>query len=95
MKKFSSVVLLSLAPLLASAPAVAGVAEAAKSASSAANNVGNKADNMIRRGISRGNQSAENATRSADGPVDRAAKKIGIPRGPTKPVNTERGTTTP
>ncbi len=95
MKKFCSVVLLSAVPMLALPPAFAGVAERAKSAASAANSAGNKADNLIRRGISKGNQSAENATRSVEGPVDRAAKKIGIPRGPTKPVDTERGTVTP
>jgi hypothetical protein len=94
MKKLFVIASVSLAAVSA-VPAVAGVAEAARSAASATNRAGNKADSVIRGGLQKGSQSAENATKAADGPVDRAAKKIGIPRGPTKPVNNERGTVAP
>ena len=86
----SRAVVLVAATFLFTASASAGVAEAAKSAASATQKVGNRADNVIRRGIQSGNQAAENATKAAEGPIDRLARKIGLPRGPVKPANNER-----
>jgi hypothetical protein len=67
------------------------VPAAVRSASSAATGVADKADKLIRGGLQKGSQSADSAAKAADGPVDRAAKKIGLPRGPASPTNTERG----
>ena len=83
---------LLLAALLAGIAGCAGLSEKTNAAAGATAEIGNKVDGAIRRGISSGNAAAVNATKAAEGPVDRAAKKIGLPRGPASaPASPERG----
>ena len=83
---------LSLAAALATTAGCAGLTEKANAAAGTTAEIGGKVDGAIRRGISSGNTAAVNATKAAEGPIDRAAKKIGLPRGPSSPpASSDRG----
>lgn len=83
---------LSLAALLAATVGCAGLSEKTNAVADTTAEIGSKVDGAIRRGISSGNAAAVNATKAAEGPIDRAAKKIGLPRGPAPaPVSSDRG----
>ena len=83
---------LSLAVALATTAGCAGLTEKTNAAASTTAEIGNKVDGAIRRGISSGNTAATNATKAAEGPIDRTAKKIGLPRGPSSaPASSDRG----
>jgi hypothetical protein len=83
---------LSLVTLIASTVGCSGLTEKTNAAAGTTAEIGSKIDNAVKRGISSGNTAATNATKAADGPVDRAAKKIGLPRGPaSSPSSSERG----
>ena len=83
---------LSLAAALATTAGCAGLTEKANAAAGTTAEIGGKVDGAIRRGISSGNTAAINATKAAEGPLDRAAKKIGLPRGPSSsPASSDRG----
>lgn len=82
----------SLATVVAAASGCTGLTEKTNAAAGTTAEIGNKVDNAIRRGIASGNSAATTATKAVDGPVDRAAKKIGLPRGPaSSPVSSDRG----
>lgn len=76
---------LQLAAVLAATAGCAGLSEKTNAAAGATAEIGSKVDGAIRRGISSGNTAAINATKAAEGPIDRTAKKIGLPRGPSSP----------
>jgi hypothetical protein len=83
---------LSLAALVAATAGCSGLTEKTNAAAGKTAEIGNKVDSAIRRGIASGNEAATNATKAVDAPVDRAAKKIGLPRGPaSSPSSSERG----
>ena len=83
---------LSLAAVLFATAGCAGLSEKTNAAAGTTAEIGNKVDGAIRRGISSGNAAAVNATKAAEGPIDRAAKKIGLPRSPASaPASSERG----
>jgi hypothetical protein len=85
-------VFVSLAVALAAASGCSGLTEKTNAAAGTTAEIGSKIDNAIRRGISSGNAAATNATKAAEGPIDRAANKIGLPRGPaSSPSSSERG----
>ena len=87
---FIAIYSLSLAAALAATAGCAGLTEKTNAAASTTSEIGSKVDGAIRRGISSGNTAAINATKAAEGPIDRAAKKIGLPRGPS-PASSEHG----
>ena len=83
---------LLLAALLAATVGCAGLTEKTNAIAGTTAEIGSKVDGAIRRGISSGNAAAVNATKAAEEPIDRAAKKIGLPRGPaSSPASSERG----
>ena len=85
---------LSLAAVLAATAGCLGLTEKTSAAASTTAEIGNKVDGAIRRGIASGNTAAINATKAAEGPIDRTAKKIGLPRGPAtsqSPGSLDRG----
>ena len=83
---------LSLAAALATTVGCAGLTEKTNAAASTTSEIGSKVDGAIRRGISSGNTAAINATKAAEGPIDRTARKIGLPRGPSSaPASSDRG----
>ena len=85
---------LSLAAVLAVTAGCSGLTEKTNAAAGTTAEIGNKVDGAIRRGIASGNSAAINATKAAEGPIDRTAKKIGLPRGPApsqSPGSSERG----
>ena len=89
---FIAIYSLSLAAALAATAGCAGLTEKTNAAASTTSEIGSKVDGAIRRGISSGNTAAINATKAAEGPIDRAAKKIGLPRGPSSsPASSDRG----
>jgi hypothetical protein len=90
---FSPVFLsLSLVTLIAATAGCSGLTEKTNAAGAKTNEIGNKVDSAIRRGISSGNTAATSATKAAEGPIDRAANKIGLPRGPaSSPASSDRG----
>ena len=84
--------LLSLAAALAATAGCAGLTEKTNAAASTTAEIGSKVDGAIRRGISSGNTAAINATKAAEGPIDRTVKKIGLPRGSSSPpASSDRG----
>jgi hypothetical protein len=81
-----------LAAVVAATAGCSGLTEKTNAAGAKTNEIGNKVDSAVRRGISSGNAAATNATKAAEGPIDRAASKIGLPRGPaSSPSSSERG----
>lgn len=83
---------LPVAAVLAASVGCAGLTEKTNAAAGTTAEIGSKVDGAIRRGISSGNAAAVNATKAAEEPIDRAAKKIGLPRGPaSSPASSERG----
>jgi hypothetical protein len=83
---------LSLAAIVTAASGCSGLTEKTNAAAGKTAEIGNRVDNAIRRGIASGNEAATNAVKSTEAPVDRAAKKIGLPRGPaSSPSSSERG----
>ena len=83
---------LSLAALLAATAGCSGLTEKANAAASTTAEIGSKVDGAIRRGISSGNTAAINATKAAEGPIDRTVKKIGLPHGSSSPpASSDRG----
>ena len=82
---------LPLAAVLAATAGCAGLSEKTNAVAGTTAEIGNKVDGAIRRGISSGNTAAINATKAAEGPIDRTAKKIGLPRGSSSPASPERG----
>ncbi len=88
---FSRLSLLTcLAAGLAGVSACASMDEKTRSAAQTTNAIGNRVDASIRRGIASGNAAADNAVKAGSAPIDRAAKKIGLPGGPPTPSNTDR-----
>jgi hypothetical protein len=88
----SAFISLSLVALIASTVGCTGLTEKTNAAAGTTAEIGSKIDNAVRRGISSGNAAATNATKAAEGPIDRAAKKIGLPRGPaSSPASSDRG----
>lgn len=90
---FSSVLpLVSLATVLAAGSGCASLTEKTNAAAGKTAEIGSKVDGAIRRGLSAGNEAATNAVKSAEGPIDRTARSIGLPRGPaTAPASFDRG----
>ena len=83
---------LSLAAALATTAGCAGLSEKTNAVAGTTAEIGNEVDGAIRRGISSGNTAAINATKAAEGPIDRTAKKIGLPRGSSSaPASSDRG----
>ena len=83
---------LPLAAALATTAGCSGLTEKTNAAASTTAEIGSKVDGAIRRGISSGNTAAINATKAAEGPIDRTARKIGLPRGPaSSPTSSDRG----
>ena len=83
---------LSLVAALATTAGCAGLTEKSNAAASTTAEIGNKVDGAIRRGIASGNTAAINATKAAEGPIDRTVKKIGLPHGSSSPpVSSDRG----
>ena len=83
---------LSLAAVLAATVGCAGLTEKTNAVAGTTAEIGSKVDGAIRRGISSGNTAAINATKAAEGPIDRTARKIGLPRGQaSSPASSERG----
>jgi hypothetical protein len=84
--------LVLLAAVFAATAGCSGLTEKTNAAAGTTAEIGSKIDNAVRRGISSGNAAATNATKAAEGPIDRAANKIGLPRGPaSSPSSSERG----
>jgi len=82
---------LLLAAALATTAGCSGLTEKINAAASTTSGIGYKVDGAIRHGISSGNTAATNAAKAAEGPIDRTARKIGLPRGPsTSPVSSDR-----
>jgi ribosomal protein S20 len=82
----------SLAVVIGATAGCSGMTEKTNAAAGTTAEIGSKIDNAVRRGISSGNTAATNATKAAEGPIDRTAKKIGLPRGPaSSPSSSERG----
>ena len=89
---FSPVFLaLSLATVLAAGSGCASLTEKTNAAASKTTEIGSKVDGAIRRGLSTGNEAATSAVKSTEGPIDRTARKIGLPRGPAPTPSTDRG----
>ena len=90
---FSPVFLVaSLVAVVAATAGCSGLNEKTNAAAGTTAEIGSKIDNAVRRGISSGNTAATNATKAAEGPIDRTAKKIGLPRGPaSSPASSDRG----
>jgi hypothetical protein len=83
---------LSLATLIASTVGCAGLTEKTNAAAGKTAEIGSKIDGAIRRGLATGNEAASNAVKSTEGPIDRTARRIGLPRGPvTSPPSSDRG----
>ena len=83
---------LSLATVVAAGSGCSGLTEKTNAAAGKTAEIGNKVDGAIRRGLSTGNEAATNAVKSTEGPIDRTARKIGLPRGPASPpVSSDRG----
>ena len=81
---FSRVFLpLSLASGIVAMSGCSGMADKTRSVSNTTTAVGHKVDSAVRHGLQTGSEAVGNAAKAAEGPVDRAAKKIGLPRGPT------------
>jgi hypothetical protein len=86
------ILVLSLAAVVVVASGCAGLTEKTNAAAGKTAEIGSKVDGAIRRGLSTGNEAATNAVKSTEGPIDRTARKIGLPRGPvTSPASSERG----
>jgi hypothetical protein len=82
----------SLATVLAAGSGCASLTEKTNAAAGKTAEIGGKVDGAIRRGLSTGNEAATSAVKSAEGPIDRTAKKIGLPRGPAaSPASSDRG----
>jgi len=79
-----------LACLVAATSACAGLADKAKSAQGTTNELGHKFDGAIRRGIQSGSDAVGKAGKAVEGPVDRAARKAGLPGGPPSPAPADR-----
>ena len=83
---------LPLALVAAAGSGCTGLTEKTSAAAGKTAEIGNKVDGAIRRGLSTGNEAATNAVKATEGPIDRAAKKIGLPRGPaSSPASSDRG----
>jgi hypothetical protein len=83
---------LSLAAGVSATSGCTGLTEKTNAAAGKTAEIGNKVDGAIRRGLATGNQAATNAVKSAEGPIDRTARKIGLPRGPaTSAVSSDQG----
>jgi hypothetical protein len=83
---------LSLVGALASMVGCAGLTEKTNAAAGKTAEIGSKVDGAIRRGLSSGNEAATNAVKATEGPIDRTARKIGLPRGPaSSPASSDRG----
>ena len=52
--------------------------------------LGNKVDSAVRRGIQSGNEGVGKAGKAIEGPVDRTAKRLGLPGGPVSPPTSDR-----
>ena len=84
--------LLSLAAVVAPGSGCSGLTEKTNAAAGKTAEIGSKVEGAIRRGLSTGNEAATNAVKSAEGPIDRTARKIGLPRGPaSSPASSDRG----
>lgn len=73
----------------AGSTACTGLADKAKSAQSTTAEIGARADGAIRRGIQSGSDAVGRTGKAVEGPVDRAAKKAGLPGGPVSPPTTD------
>ena len=79
-----------LALIVFGASACSGLADKAKSAQETTNELGNKVDSAVRRGIQSGNEGVGKAGKAIEGPVDRNAKRLGLPGGPVSPPTSDR-----
>ena len=80
----------SLAAGLTAVSGCASVDEKTRSAAQTTNSIGNKIDSAVRRGIASGNSAADGAVKAGSAPIDRVAKKIGLPGGQPTPASTDR-----
>ena len=79
-----------LVVLTAGASACTGLADKAKSAQGTTSEIGQKVDSAVRRGIQSGSEGAGKVGKAIEGPVDRSAKRLGLPGGPVSPPTSDR-----
>ncbi len=83
---------LPLAAVLATTVGCSGLTEKANAAAGKTAEIGTRIDGSIRRRLSTGSEAATQAVKSAEGPIDRTVRKIGLPRGAASlPASSDRG----